>query len=1083
MQLPIPIEKPIFMRNLYFCSLCSILLLFIAANTFAQVAPGTIIRPAASVAGRAVLDPNTTYNFPGNSSKFAAGFGSDDVTNSEIPYKPIPALSYEPFADLRRGPNHSFSDFVPDGSDDGVYAYFDNTNLLFRFRMGTVMSGSKGYSVLIDTDGKFGATGAAADPNYQAATTGTNGNPGFEIELVLETNFQIGIYNVDGSSNPILIKAYTAWQEKSQISIASTNDNGDPDFYMDFFIPFSDLTAAPFNLTTASPIRLSATTVMAPKPAIGGPKSDIYGVNDELYKNPNEAYEAFIKGQCSFGISSLQTASTCPVCTEAPVLNSPISVGTVNISGTWAKSTLPGTLSIATITVYKNGTTVLGTVANVVTGSTWLLNNVAIASGDIITARAQASGESMCLISNAVTANTCNTATRPAMPVLTCIATGSDFNKGVTGSNLATGWVVHVENTTRGTLETSTANAGQFTTAGTSPNITWNYAGGCSGGPNMPSGSYKVYYTNASGCISQPVYFCVTGNGGSALAGTTVVPTITSPSNGLTTGTNSITGTGEANSSVALFVNGTLLQTVTATAGGSFTFSNLAFLVGQQVTITNVLNTGTVATSKCLSSSATFTITCNTAEPIVTTDANGQLAAGQSISGTGSKQGDVIRIYLTPSTLVATTTVQANGTWSTANSGTTPTSYSAVAGSSYFATAQSSGCGISGNSSTITAITPTAAGRCGSIAGTVAPNATSVSGTLTGSFTTSTVNLYLDGTLIGNTTTNTASWGPIAVNTTDKNTTLYPNGILTIGIKETGRGEVLCAASASAISCTPIPMAPIISPTNSVTSQNGTVTYTISNAVAGTFYALSEAVSGESLGSGTWASTNGSLNITTKQLSTTKTYDVLVKATSLNGIDLCTSLPGSATITVSSTLPVTLSGFTGRREANDILLNWETLNETAFSHFVIERSVDGANFNFAGRENAKGASGSGLYHYKDAQAPAGRLYYRLKMIDLNGAFTYSKTLVFSQNAAVVQSVRPNPFVNQITTYLALSKAQQVTLTVGNLNGGIIKQMVFNAARGNNTFTISQLQHLSKGLYLLTINTADEAFQQKLLKIN
>src|SRR4028119_495601 len=86
------------MKNLYSALLTGAFLLFTGSNLVAQVGPGTIIRTATSVAGRAVLDPNTTYNFPGNSPKFSTGFGSDDVANSELPYKPIPALSYEPFA-------------------------------------------------------------------------------------------------------------------------------------------------------------------------------------------------------------------------------------------------------------------------------------------------------------------------------------------------------------------------------------------------------------------------------------------------------------------------------------------------------------------------------------------------------------------------------------------------------------------------------------------------------------------------------------------------------------------------------------------------------------------------------------------------------------------------------------------------------------------------------------------------------------------------------------------------------------------------------------------------------------------------
>ena len=256
------------MRSFYSTLLIAAFLLFSGLNSVAQI-PGFINRPATSAAGRTVLDPNSdSYT-----SASTSGFGNNDVINSELSYKGIKAYSIEPYSDLRRGPNHSFSDFVPDSSGNGVYHHFSVAqNMQFRMRMGSIMPGSKGYSILMDTDGKFGASGANADPNYLPATTGTNGNPGFEIEIVLETNFRIAIYNVNGTSSPVLIKQYTNWQEMSQVSIASTNDNGDPDFLIDFYIPFSDLQAAPFNLTAATTIRMCATTVMSPQAAIGGPR-------------------------------------------------------------------------------------------------------------------------------------------------------------------------------------------------------------------------------------------------------------------------------------------------------------------------------------------------------------------------------------------------------------------------------------------------------------------------------------------------------------------------------------------------------------------------------------------------------------------------------------------------------------------------------------------------------------------------------------------------------------------------------------------------------------------------------------------
>jgi hypothetical protein len=122
----------------------------ISLNTLAQT-PGLIFKPATG-AGKAVLDPNGD----GYTSSTTTGFTTDDKTQSEIPFVPLVFPMLEPTGDLGPGPDCSFTDFVDSGSEDPALTYFDGTNLLFRMRLGKAFPNSKGYSVLIDTDQKFG---------------------------------------------------------------------------------------------------------------------------------------------------------------------------------------------------------------------------------------------------------------------------------------------------------------------------------------------------------------------------------------------------------------------------------------------------------------------------------------------------------------------------------------------------------------------------------------------------------------------------------------------------------------------------------------------------------------------------------------------------------------------------------------------------------------------------------------------------------------------------------------------------------------------------------------------------------------
>jgi hypothetical protein len=1059
----------------FFTAAVLFLVVLINNTAFSQL-PGFINRQATSVGGRAILDPNSD----GYTAASTAGFGSNDVINSELLYIGIKAFPMEPFGDLARGANHNFSDFVPDTAGSGVYYRFSATNqVMFRMRMGSIVPGSKGYSILMDTDGKFGASGANADPNYLPATTGVNGNPGFEIEIVLETNSRIAIYNADGTASPVLVKQYTNWQDMSQVSIASTNDNGDPDFLIDFYIPFSDLQAAPFNLTAASTIRMTATTVMSPQAAIGGPRSDIYGVS-------GNTYEDFILAQPSCNIFITPNTCATAMCTAAPLVNSPLATGTVNISGTWTKSLISGAAGTATITIYKNGIAA-GTVTNINSGAAWTLNNIILVNGDIITAKAQATAETMCLTSNAVTVTTCNSANIPVTPLLIC----TSGSKGVGGTNLSTGWTVHVDNLTRNILDNSVTNAGGLFGAptGASPNITWVYSGGCSSGAPLTSGSYKIYYTdNVTGCNSQPAYFCAAGNGGSALAGTLPVPTITAPSNAIfTTATKTISGTTDANATVYLYINGINVQNTTASAGGTFSFSGLNLLVGQQLYLAVELNTGTVSTSKCENQTILYTVGCFTQPPLISADNNSQITAGAPVTGTSTEAaGTTIRVYTSVNSLVATTTVQANGTWSTGNAGTTPATYNAVAATAYYATAQNGSCGVSTNSATFTATTATAIARCGSITGPVTSAVASISGTLTGSFTTTIVNLYLDGELIGTANTNNTAWGPITVNTTPTNI-LYANGILKIGVQETGKQEVACPASAQAIVCTPSPTIPAYTISSGSVNQYQTITATISNAATGTFYALSDSASGQSYGQGKWATSNGNLVLNTDAFNSAGTYKIKVSATSLSGVTLCAAVSATSTIVVTpAVLPLYLLQFTGKKESTGNLLEWISENEVNLNGYEIERSTNGASFTTIAVKHATAVSGTKTnYSFIDVTVVNGTSYYRLKMIDNDGKYTYSNTIVISSTKNgdfVISNVAPNPFTEKVALTITLAKAAPLQLQLIDFSGRVCSTKNTTGTKGNNNIEFTGLGKLAAGVYYIRVNTADAVLQQKILKI-
>lgn len=94
-----------------------------------------------------------------------------------------------------------------------------------------------------------------------------------------------------------------------------------------------------------------------------------------------------------------------------------------------------------------------------------------------------------------------------------------------------------------------------------------------------------------------------------------------------------------------------------------------------------------------------------------------------------------------------------------------------------------------------------------------------------------------------------------------------------------------------------------------------------------------------------------------------------------------------------SPLPVTLVSFTGAlNDQRETVLNWQTAGEVDNKHFVVQRSLDGANFSNLDFVAGNGNSNALInYSFVDNQLPdmSGNLFYRLKQVDFSGSFEYS----------------------------------------------------------------------------------------------
>lgn len=115
---------------------------------------------------------------------------------------------------------------------------------------------------------------------------------------------------------------------------------------------------------------------------------------------------------------------------------------------------------------------------------------------------------------------------------------------------------------------------------------------------------------------------------------------------------------------------------------------------------------------------------------------------------------------------------------------------------------------------------------------------------------------------------------------------------------------------------------------------------------------------------------------------------------------------------VNSATPLTLLNFTAQKDNNKVLLNWQTSNEINTSLFEIERS-NNSTFTKIGDIAAFNRIGQHHYEMYDEHPEKGTNFYRLKMIDIGGRFTYSviKRIDFNSQEQIL--ILPNPASDEL----------------------------------------------------------------------
>ena len=156
-------------------------------------------------------------------------------------------------------------------------------------------------------------------------------------------------------------------------------------------------------------------------------------------------------------------------------------------------------------------------------------------------------------------------------------------------------------------------------------------------------------------------------------------------------------------------------------------------------------------------------------------------------------------------------------------------------------------------------------------------------------------------------------------------------------------------------------------------------------------------------------------------------------------------------------LAAELTSFKGSTAKGQNILDWSTASEKNAAHFDIQRSSDNTAWTSIGQVKAVNNAYGSDYQFIDAQPLSGTNYYRLQMVDANGATELSKIVAVNASTGNKSlKIYPNPAKDVLTI---LTDANTEGVSIFDINGRLVLSVVDKSQNVN-------IQKLASGVYFV-----------------
>lgn len=219
---------------------------------------------------------------------------------------------------------------------------------------------------------------------------------------------------------------------------------------------------------------------------------------------------------------------------------------------------------------------------------------------------------------------------------------------------------------------------------------------------------------------------------------------------------------------------------------------------------------------------------------------------------------------------------------------------------------------------------------------------------------------------------------------------------------------------------------------------------------------------------------NGGANWSIQNSGTSNHLQAVSFCDANNGMVL--DMNGNVLTTANGALPVELSDFSSFVDAHGIVLHWTTATEINNSGFEIERKDAGIVGSWKTLGFVKGAGASSIQHsysFTDREQTAGHYSYRLKQMDRDGAYTYSRTVeaeIAASQTLMLDQNFPNPFNPTTSIRFQLPTAGHASLKVFDVLGNLTATLVDEDISAGTHSIQFDASHLASGMYFYQLKS-------------